>query len=120
MYVDESGNVGLVNSPTRYFVLTGIVLHELRWQPYIEQILDFRRRMKTAFGLRMREAKIKTAHAAKFLTDPGELKRIKRNDHLTILRYFAAELASMPDLNVINIVIDKYGKPANYDPFEEA
>ena len=30
MYVDESGDSGLVNSPTRYFVLTGMVVHELR------------------------------------------------------------------------------------------
>lgn len=32
MYVDESGDIGLVNSPTHYFVLVGLVLHELRWQ----------------------------------------------------------------------------------------
>ena len=32
MYVDESGDVGMVNSPSRYFVLVGLVLHELRWQ----------------------------------------------------------------------------------------
>jgi hypothetical protein len=31
MYVDESGDSGLINSPTRYFVRTGIVLHDLRW-----------------------------------------------------------------------------------------
>ena len=29
MYVDESGDAGLVGSPTRYFVLTGLVVHEL-------------------------------------------------------------------------------------------
>lgn len=116
MYVDESGDVGLTGSPSRYFILTGVILHELRWQPYIEQILEFRRRMKNAFGLRMREE----IHASKFLTKPGELQRIKRNDRLTILRFFAAELASMPDINIINIVIDKQDKPAGYDPFEEA
>ena len=32
MYVDESGDCGLQNSPTRYLVLTGLVIHELRWQ----------------------------------------------------------------------------------------
>lgn len=30
MYVDESGDSGLLGSPTRYFVVSGIVLHELR------------------------------------------------------------------------------------------
>ncbi|MBK7203929.1 MAG: DUF3800 domain-containing protein [Anaerolineae bacterium] len=27
MYVDESGDCGLTNSPTRYFVLTGLILN---------------------------------------------------------------------------------------------
>jgi Protein of unknown function (DUF3800) len=31
MYVDESGDPGLNNSPTRYFTLTGMVVHEQRW-----------------------------------------------------------------------------------------
>ena len=116
MYVDESGDVGMNNSPTRYFVLTGIVLHELRWKDYLDQMLTFRQRMKLSFGLKMREE----IHAAKFLTSPGDLQRIPRNDRLSILRYFAAEIASMPDLNVINIVVDKQGKPADYDPFDIA
>ncbi|MGH2588446.1 MAG: DUF3800 domain-containing protein, partial [Dehalococcoidia bacterium] len=55
MYVDESGDSGLTNSPTRYFVLTGLVVHELRWQAYVEQIIDFRRRMKVQFRLPIRQ-----------------------------------------------------------------
>ncbi len=31
MYVDESGDMGLVNSPTRFFVLSGVVIHEMRF-----------------------------------------------------------------------------------------
>jgi hypothetical protein len=27
MYVDESGDPGLVGSPTRYFTLSGLVIH---------------------------------------------------------------------------------------------
>lgn len=116
MYVDESGDVGMSQSPTRYFVLTGIVFHELRWKEYLDQMLAFRQRMNVSFGLKMREE----IHAAKFLTSPGDLQRIARNDRLSILRYFAAEIASMPDLNVINIVVDKQGKAADYDPFDIA
>jgi len=29
MYVDESGDPGLVGSPTEHFLLTGLVVHEL-------------------------------------------------------------------------------------------
>jgi len=116
MYVDESGDCGLVNSPTRHFVLTGLVVHELRWQICLDQIIDFRRRMSQSFGLGMREE----VHAAAFISRPGILaQRITRNDRLAILRAFADELASMSDLNLINVVVDKDGK-ASYDVFAKA
>lgn len=54
------------------------------------------------------------------ISRPGALVQIKRNDRLAILRTFADELANMTDLNVINIVVDKHSKPAQYDAFEMA
>lgn len=116
VYVDESGDSGLVNSPTRYFVLTGLVVHELRWQKYLEQLLDFRRRIRAKYGLRLYQE----IHSAHFITRPGALVSIKRNDRLAILREFADELATMNDINLINIVIDKQGKAPDYDVFEMA
>lgn len=116
MYVDESGDVGMVNSPSRYFVLSGIVLHELRWHQYLSQIQEYRQRMRTAFGLKLREE----IHAAAMINRPGDLVRIKRNDRLTIIRAFADELTSMSDLHVINIAIDKQDKGTEYDVFTQA
>ena len=113
MYVDESGDVGMVNSPTRYFVLTGLVVHELRWQNYLEQLIAFRRRMRVSFGLRLRDE----IHASAFMNRPGELVRIPKNERLTILRMFADELAQMTDLNVINVVVDKQNRTQTYDVF---
>jgi Protein of unknown function (DUF3800) len=113
IYVDESGDSGLVRSPTRYFILTGLVIHELRWRAYLDQIISFRQRMRDEFGLRMREE----VHAASMLTRPGALVRIKRHDRLTIIRHFTNELAKMADLNIINVVVDKHDKPEEYDPF---
>ena len=113
MYVDESGDCGLTNSPTRYFVLTGLILHELRWQPYLDQLVDFRRRMRQSFGLRLREE----IHASAMINSPGSLVRIKRHDRLAIIRAFADELASMPDLNIINVVVDKADKSIDHDIF---
>lgn len=43
MYVDESGDSGLTNSPTQFFVLSGLVAHEIRWLPVLQQIMQFRR-----------------------------------------------------------------------------
>lgn len=113
MYVDESGDSGLENSPTRYFVLTGLVLHELRWQPYLDQLVTFRRDLREMYGLKLREE----IHAAALINKPGDLVRIPRHQRLTILRDFADKLAGMNGLNIINIVVDKQGKPADYDVF---
>ena len=116
MYVDESGDSGLVSSPSRFFVLTGIVLHELRWNAYLDQIVDFRKRMRTNFGLLMRDE----IHSAHMINRPGTLIRIPRNDRLTIIRHFANELAAMPDINIINVVVDKQSKGAGYDVIENS
>jgi len=116
MYVDESGDKGLVNSPTRYFILTGIVLHELRWREALERFIAFRQRMKAAFGLKLREE----IHAAHMISRPGELVRIKRNDRLAIIRHFVDELAAMDFVSVINVRVDKQGKGADYNAFERA
>jgi hypothetical protein len=113
MYADETGDPGLLNSPTRYFVLTGLVFHELRWHEYLERLISFRHRMRALYGLKLREE----IHAAAMLTTPKGLVRIKKYDRLAIVRALIDELAQMPDLNIINVVVDKQDKPANYDVF---
>ncbi len=82
----------------------------------LDQLIAFRHRMRLAFGLRLREE----LHAAALLRSPGPLVRIKKNDRLTIIRSFANELATMPDANIINVVVDKQNKSLGYDVFEMA
>jgi hypothetical protein len=116
MYVDESGDIGLTGSPTRYFVLTGLVLHEHRWRQTLDELIAFRREQKTDFGLKLREE----IHASPMLSKPGALVRIPKHQRLEILRRYADKLASMPDLSLICVVVDKANKPATYDVFDAA
>lgn len=116
MYVDESGDPGLINSPTPIFVLTGIILHELRWKETIDAVHDFRRRMRDTFGLKIREE----IHAAPFINKPGGLARIKRNDRLAILRHYVGLLASMQDISVISVIVRKDNKETGYDVHQKA
>jgi hypothetical protein len=113
MYVDESGDKGLIGSPTRYFVLTGLVVHELRWHDTLAAFISFRQRMRATFGLKLREE----IHCGSMLTRPGPLVRIRRNDRLTIIRHFLDELVALGHVTLINVRVDKQGKPAGYDPF---
>ena len=116
LYVDESGDGGMIGSPSKYFVLTGLVIHELRWNEYLDRIVDYRKRMRNSFGLLLREE----IHSAHLINKPGSLARIKRNDRVTIIRSFANELAGMADLSIINVIVEKTGKQPDYDVIENA
>lgn len=114
MYIDESGDCGLTNSPTRYFVLTGLVMHELDWADTLDTLLAFRRQMKANYGLGMRDE----LHASHLITRPGmKLAQIPRHNRLLILRDFADYLAGLPHIRLITVLVDKSNKNANYDVF---
>lgn len=116
LYVDESGDIGLDRSPSRYFVLSGFVVHELRWNDVIESIITFRRSLRILHGLKLREE----IHAARFMYHPGSAARIPKHTRLKILRDVLDFQATLSDVNIINIVVDKNGKPHLYDVFENA
>jgi len=113
MYVDESGDSGLVNSPTDHFVLTGLVIHELRWRDALHTLIDFRRRMKSKFALGVRNE----LHASAMMSRPGKLVAIKKHDRLAIIRDFADHLATLTDLNLLTVIVDKTTKSPGYDVF---
>lgn len=114
MYVDESGDTGISNSPTRYFVLTGLIIHELRWQALLDELIVFRRQLRNSTGLKLREE----IHAAEMINSPGDLIRIPRNIRLDILKKCLDWIALQRDCNLISIIVDKQGKTT--DIFEIA
>lgn len=123
MYVDESGDVGMPYdpaqispTPTRYFALSGLVVHELSWQASLASTIDFRRRIRQSFGIRLTEE----LHSANLLTKPGSLVKIPKHDRLTILRHYADELANQNGVSIISVVVDKLDKKPSYDPFLQA
>lgn len=116
IYVDESGDVGLNRSPTRYFALSGFVVHELSWHDTLEKLIQFRRKLKNDYGLKLREE----IHAAHFIHNPGELQRIPKSLRLRLLRDVIDFQTSLPDVNILNVVVDKQGKSAGTDIFEMA
>jgi len=91
-------------------------MHELCWRDCVSRIYDFRKRMKAKFGLRIREE----IHASHMISRPGELQRIRKNDRLVILRHFVDEITNLPDISVINVVVDKRAKNQEVDVFSVA
>lgn len=115
MYVDESGDTGLINSPSRFFVLSGIVVHELKWRDLINDLISFRRNLKQKYGIGLREE----MHAAEFLRR-SHTDALPKNIRLQILRDSCLSLASLNYISVTNIVVDKQTKSAGYDVFDKA
>lgn len=116
LYVDESGDVGIDGSPGRYFALSGFVVHELRWHDTLEAILDFRRRLRDTYGVKLREE----LHAGNMLHKPGELARIPKSIRLKILREALDFQSALAGVSIVNIVVDKLGKPLDFDVFDVA
>jgi hypothetical protein len=114
MYVDESGDTGLVNSPTDYFALSGIVVHERNWRSFMDTLVNFKRTMRAAHGLPVRTE----IHASEFIK--SKVHGLDRHVRLAILRNALDELAKIPDISITNIIVDKTTKTAGYDVFDNA
>lgn len=114
MYVDESGDPGVGKSPTRFFVLSAIVVHEDQWRTFVESLVQFKKIARVVHGLPMR-AEI---HASELICrNPHKLAKPAR---LAIIRNFIDELAKMQFISITNVIVDKHGKPHDYDVFTNA
>ncbi len=113
MYVDESGDTGTSNSPTRYFVLSAMIIHESRWHETLESLIVFRKHLRETKGLKLREE----IHASHFITNPGKLVRIKRHDRLDILKQCVDWTAKQNNMNIISVVADKQNRKSGVFDF---
>src|SRR6187549_3511639 len=60
-YLDESGDPGLVNSPTTFFVLSCVLVHDSRWLETLDALIVLRRRLRDKFGIPP-SAELKASH----------------------------------------------------------
>jgi uncharacterized protein DUF3800 len=114
MYVDESGDTGLSGSPTTHFVLSGIVVHETRWRDFIEALIAFRRTLKSVYGLPVRSE----IHASELINH--RTFDAPRHIRLAILRNCLDELRKLDYISITNVIVNKVGKPTDYDVFHSA
>ncbi|MBY0514556.1 MAG: DUF3800 domain-containing protein [Gemmataceae bacterium] len=118
MYADESGDCGLPTdkSPTRYFCLSGVVVHELRWRDTLTELLAFRRWIKHHYSVYLEDE----LHAAEMINKPSKtaksIQSLKKHERLAIIRHFVDQLSRLNDISIINVVVDKHsGKLATKD-----
>lgn len=114
MYVDESGDPGTAGSPTKYFILSAVVIHEASWKNVLDDFLKLKRHFKERYGLMIKEE----IHASEYLQKRVKFKNpISRNLRLDILKKCLDWMNSRNDISVFSVRIDKAGK---VNPFEYA
>lgn len=114
MYVDESGDSGLIGSPTRYFMLSGIVVHESKWRAFLKTLITFKKTQRAVNGLPVRGE----IHASEFINTRAF--GLDKHIRLAILRNLIDELAKLSYISITNVVVDKQGKLPAYDVFNTA
>lgn len=103
-YYDESGDDGFPTYSSPFFVLSALYLHYLNWRSTYETILNFRRDLKTSFGLPIR-LELHTKHFV-LNKHPYRDFNIADADRLTIIDLFCDLIASL-EVKIINVVILK-------------
>lgn len=119
LYVDESGDTGLPpKSPTRYFILTALVIHETAWRKVVDEFRDFRQQLRTVKQLPVSVE----IHASPFAASyPLEgLEDMSRYDRVDVLRRCIRWIGSRSDVQIVTVAVDKKGKPSGYDVFDAA
>ena len=103
VYVDESGDTGLVNSPSNYFCLSAIVVHESHWQTTLNSVIGFRKELRASYGFKLREE----IHCSHFIHKPGDFQRIPKSLRLRLLRDVIDFQASLLNYQIVNVVVNK-------------
>lgn len=103
-YYDESGDDGYPKFSSPFFVLTAVYLSYLNWRPAFDTIMDFRRNLKTSFGLPIRLE----LHKKHFLLNkrPYDKLNLSEADRITVVDLFCDLIASL-SIKTINIAIVK-------------
>lgn len=114
MYVDESGDPGLSGSPTRHFILSGLIVHESHWRQFIDHLVAFRKTLRDVYGFPLRSE----IHASELINKRAH--NIEKHNRLSIVRNTIDEIAKIDYISITNVVVDKSGKNAGFDCFDVA
>lgn len=99
IYVDESGDTGLTNSPTREYLLVAIMVPESRWHDVLMRVNRARRRMKEKLGLDFATE----IHAAEFLGGARTHLGLVAWQRVRAIRWLIKELSREPELRFVAI-----------------
>jgi hypothetical protein len=103
IYLDESGDPGLINSPTKHYILAGLSVSHADWHKVDERLRAFRRWAGDVHGLDPRHE----IHAAEFLGAANMHCGLRREQRLLVIRRLMAVLSDSPELRFFGWIADK-------------
>lgn len=104
-YVDDSGDDGLVNSPTRFFVLSTILIYEELWKDIFTEIKSFRGYLRKEYGIKLNR-ELKSNYLVRNSGYIHEL-HLSEDDRVKIYRECLSFLASIHNIRLFSVCIRK-------------
>lgn len=103
IYMDESGDLGLINSPTSHYILAGFSIHHGDWLASSNLLLSFREEVQTRYGY----PADKELHAAELLGGAKSLCGVGRHERLLIARQLIYRLSHCGFIKVFAWIVRK-------------
>lgn len=112
MYVDESGDPGIHQYGSPFYILSGLIVPQDEWSKYLDRLKTFRKAIKENYGLILREE----IHAAELIriNKIESYRKIHKNHRIDILRAFSNQIPVIFDTaKIINVCLRKadYSSP---------
>jgi hypothetical protein len=104
-YLDESGDSGIDGSPTRFFVLSCVLVHESAWLDSLDSLIALRRALRETYDIPTRP-EIKARH---FHNGRGPLRHLRwsQADRMELFRRVLCQVGDSLNFRVFGIAIDK-------------
>lgn len=104
-YFDESGDHGLINSPTKYFVLSCLLLEDSDWLNSLDQLVQLRRQLKITHGIPTRN-ELKAKH---FKNGRGVFSGLgwSRTQRMALYRETLSYLSQTISARIFAVAIEK-------------
>ena len=103
IYLDESGDLGLINSPTSHYILAGFSIHHGDWSAFSDWLKSFREEVQARYGF----PAAKELHAAELLGGAKSLCGVGRHERLLIARQLINRLSHSGFIKVFAWVVRK-------------
>lgn len=102
-YIDESGDPGVYNSPTNFFILSCILVDTKSWNIFLDDSKEFRRTLRDNYGIKLRQE----IHVNEMFNNK-QFNHLKLHQKITVCKKVIDFIDSKNYLKVFFVSVDKH------------